>query len=77
MRYLILLLLLTGCVSVKYNTTHPTGAVESLELVSLFKSINGLSALRTPELFALGVDKTNSSDVIGDIAKILEFYNKP
>ena len=77
MKYMILLLLLPGCVSLTYDMTHPNGAVESLELKSYFKSVNGLSAVRTPELFALGIDKTNSNDVIGDVAKILEFYNNP
>lgn len=76
MRYLtvILVLLLAGCVKATYTST---GTTETFEVVSVFKSIEGLSAMRTPEIFAIRVDKTNSTNVIADIAQILQFYVDP
>ncbi len=74
---LILLMFLVGCVTTEYTTKHPSGVIESFKLTTFLKSVDGLQVLRTPDIFAMGIDKTNTNDVLGDVARILEFYSDP
>ena len=73
-----LALVLTGCVTSSYTTTHPNGVTETFELTTFLKSVDGLSVIRTPDLFGLKIDATHTNDdAISAVAKILEFYANP
>ena len=78
MKIIVLALLLAGCTTVSYETTHEGGVVESYSMTTWFKSVDGLSVIRTPDLFGLKIDSTNQDDdAIAAVAKILEFYANP
>ena len=77
MKWIILLVLLTGCTTVSYEAAHEGNVVEKFTLTTWFKSVDGLSAIRTPDLFGLAIDSTNTDDenVFVAIAEILKFYD--
>ena len=78
MKIILLVLLLAGCTTVSYETTHEVGVVESYSMTTWIKSVDGLSVIRTPDLFGLKIDSTNQDDdAIAAVAKILEFYANP
>lgn len=76
MRIIIVILIAlatTGCVTAKYTQTSTT---ESFSVTSVFKSVDGMAASRTPEGFQIIVDKTYSHDPLRGITELLESYNK-
>ena len=70
----VLSLLLMGCVKATYSNKD---GVEKFELWSILKSIEGLSAMKTPDIFAIKISKTANTNVVEDIAAILKFYENP
>ena len=76
--FLILSLFLIGCTTVKYEATHENNVVEKYSMTTWFKSVEDLSVIRTPDLFALQIGSTNSdTDAITAVAEILKFYANP
>ena len=66
------LFLAQGCTTVSYEAGD-----EKYTMTTWFKSVDGLSVIRTPDLFGLKIDSTNSDDdAIQAVAKILEFYSQ-
>ena len=68
---LYLMLLLAGCVSIKYNSEP---GKESLKVATLFKSLDGLNSERDADGFSIIIDKTYSHDPTKAIAALLETY---
>jgi hypothetical protein len=78
MKILILVILLSGCTTVSYQTVHENDVVEKYSMTTWFKSVDGLSVIRTPDLFGLKIDSTNTDkDAIQAVAEILKYYADP
>lgn len=72
----LVLFIAQGCVTSTYSTTHPSGVEETFKLTTWFKSVDGLSVIRTPDLFGLKIDSTHTNDdAITAVARILDYYS--
>lgn len=73
MKILIMVLIIfvmAGCTTVSYKSGD-----EEYSMTTWFKSVDGLSVIRTPDLFGLKIDSTNTDDdAITAVAKILDYY---
>jgi hypothetical protein len=68
---LTLVVWLSGCVSIDY-----TNGQETLEVNTLFKSLDGLWSSRDENGFSLIIDKTYTHDPLRGISELLETYQK-
>ena len=68
----MVLFLAQGCTTVTYKAGD-----EEYSMTTWFKSVDGLSVIRTPDLFGLKIDSTNTDDdAITAVAKILDYYSQ-
>lgn len=73
-------LLMTNCSMVEYKSYNPTTGtpVEEYSMNTFLKSVEDVTVIRSPDVFGLQIGRTNTdTDVITDIAKILEYYANP
>ena len=69
---ILVLFLVQGCTTVTYKSGD-----EEYSMTTWFKSVDGLSVIRTPDLFGLKIDSTNTDDdAITAVAKILDYYSQ-
>jgi len=77
MKQILVLLLvasqLTGCVYATYNAQQ---GQEALRVISLFKEVDGFSADRVGEEFAIEIDKTRGNDPFEGLAELLRSWNE-
>ncbi len=66
---IILILLLSGCVTARYTASEANG--EDFKLTSFFKSVDGLYTERSPGEFSLKIDKTHTQDPVANMLDIL------
>ena len=67
------LVLLTGCASITYEATE---GHETLEVKTLFKSLDGLWAERNDGDFGIIIDKTYTHDPMRGIMELMETYEE-
>ena len=71
---IIIVLSIAGCVSINYEAQ---AGRETLQVKTLFKSLDGLWAERDGEtVFSIIIDKTYTHDPIRAIAELLETYEE-
>ena len=63
----------SGCAYITYTAT---GDNETLEIKTLWKSLDGLAAGRDGEDFTIIIDKTNTHDPLAGLAELIELYNE-
>ena len=75
---ILLVVLSASCTTVSYQTQHDGDVIEKYSMTTWFKSVDGLSVIRTPDLFGLKIDSTNTDkDAIESVAEILKYYADP
>ena len=67
----IMAVVLGGCVYAKYGGTPKTGQ-ENFKLISVMKSVDGLSAGRVGKDFKIDIDETHSKDPSANLLEIIK-----
>lgn len=76
LRWVVLLVVasqLMGCVYATYNATQGN---EELRVISLFKEVDGFSADRIGEEFAIEIDKTRGNDPFEGLADLIQSWQQ-
>lgn len=70
---MILLALLTGCVTVEY---HRSDVAEDLVVKTLFKSLDGLYSSRDELGFEIIIDKTHTKNPLDGLTELLDAWGE-